>query len=375
MSDWGVDGHNDWPHLIRGYYDNNLDARFVSQNDLAGHVDIKRLKEGKMGGVFWSAYVDCPEEGDFSDANHLEPLRDTLQQIDLIHRLINIYKDDLELVDTAADVMRIFRDGRCASLIGVEGLHQIGNSASVLRMYHRLGVRYITLAHNKNNLYADSATAVAPAHDGLSSKGKEMVLEMNRIGMMIDLSHCSEAVVSDVLQQSKAPVIFTHSSCHTLIATPRNVSDAALDNLRANNGVIMISLIPALTASDPNTASLNDVVDHIVYVGDRIGYSHIGIGSDFDGMVKAVRGVEDISKMPSIIARMLERGISETNVKLVMGLNIIRVLQDVEDAARILEAQIPVLEDAVKHLWNADFRKFVESEYPDAQKHGVKVGE
>lgn len=196
-----IDGHNDFPHLIRAFYDSKLDDRFERNKHLAGHVDLQRLLRGRSGGIFWSTYVDCPTEDDFSDSTHFEPLRDTLQQIDLVHRLVELYEDKLAVAYQADDIMRIFSQGKVASLIGVEGLHQIGNSTSVLRMYHKLGVRYVTLAHNKNNRYADSAvstsisdqqgfadtpkTAREPAHGGLSREGRAIVKEMNRIGMFV----------------------------------------------------------------------------------------------------------------------------------------------------------------------------------------------
>ncbi|KAJ6101990.1 hypothetical protein N7486_004417 [Penicillium sp. IBT 16267x] len=263
-----IDGHNDWPHLIRGFYDNRLDERFGTENDLVGHVDLKRLKIGKSGGAFWSVYVDCPESDDFtSDAEHFEVLRDTLQQIDLVHRLVDLYSESMGLVDKAVDVMRLFKEGKFAALIGVEGLHQIANSSSVLRLYHRLGVRYATLAHNKNNLYADSATASSPAHQGLSDQGKKVVREMNRIGMTIDLSHTSEAVMHQVLDISEAPVIFSHSSVAAIVPHSRNVPDTILKKLRLNNGVIMITFIPSLAHTDASNSTMDHVIDHIMHVG------------------------------------------------------------------------------------------------------------
>nr|ABV48715.1 dipeptidase [Trichoderma virens] len=198
-----IDGHNDWPHLIRGFYDNRLDERFDLDKNLVGHVDMNRLLQGKSGGAFWSVYVDCPESDDFNDnAAHFEIIRDTMQQIDLVHRLVRLYKKHMGLVRRASDIMALHREGRFASLIGVEGLHQIGNSPSILRLYHKLGVRF----------RLTSQTATIPAHDGLSVYGRNMVREMNRIGMIIDLSHTSEAVMRQTLDQSAAPVIFSHSS-------------------------------------------------------------------------------------------------------------------------------------------------------------------
>ncbi|KAJ5665122.1 uncharacterized protein N7477_007570 [Penicillium maclennaniae] len=323
-----IDGHNDWPHLIRGFYDNQLDNRFKPEKDLVGHVDLKRLREGKSGGAFWSVYVDCPESDDFSDdAAHFETLRDTLQQIDLVHRLVDSYSDYMGLVEHASDIMRLFKEGKFASLIGVEGLHQIANSSSILRLYHKLGVRYVTLAHNKNNLYADSATSTSPAHDGLSAEGTLMVREMNRVGMIIDLSHTSEAVMHQVLDISEAPVIFSHSSTASIVPHPRNVPDAVLKKLRVNKGVIMITFIPSLTHFDATRANTDHVIDHIMHVGELIGYDSIGLGSDYDGMFSAVKGVDDVAQYPHLVARMLERGIARPDVEKIVGLNLLRVLK------------------------------------------------
>ncbi|KAJ5409558.1 Peptidase M19 renal dipeptidase [Penicillium crustosum] len=341
------DGHNDWPHLIRGFYDNRLDGRFQCENNLAGHVDIKRLKNGRSGGAFWSVYIDCPESDDFTDdAIHFEALRDTIQQIDIVHRLLELYSDDMGLVENSSDIMRLFKADKFASLIGVEGLHQIANSASVLRMYYKLGVRYVTLAHNKNNIYADSAVS----------------------SPIIDLSHTSEAVIHQVLESSKAPVMFSHSAIASIVPHVRNVSDAALKKLQANNGVIMITFIPSLIHTKPNEASIDHIIDHIIYAGGLIGYNHIGLGSDYDGMFSAVRGVDDVSLYPDLVAKMLERGISRPDVERVIGLNIIRVLGEVEARAAKLKIQSAVMEDEVKQLWNDNFRATVESVYPHAEK-------
>ncbi|KGO61823.1 Peptidase M19, renal dipeptidase [Penicillium expansum] len=364
-----VDGHNDWPHLIRGFYDSTLDGRFQRGSNLVGHVDLKRLKEGKSGGAFWSVYIDCPNSDDFTDdAIHFEALRDTIQQIDLVHRIVDLYSDDMGLVEDSSDIMRLFKAGRFASLIGVEGLHQIANSASVLRMYYKLGVRYVTLAHNKNNTYADSATSSSPAHGGLSAQGIQMVREMNRIGMIIDLSHTSEAAMHQVLGISKAPVMFSHSAIASIVPHVRNVSNAVLKKLKVNNGVIMITFIPSLIHAEASEANIDHIVDNIIYAGDLIGYNHVGLGSDYDGMFSAVKGVDDVSFYPDLVAKMLERDIPRSDVEKVIGLNIIRVLGEVEAQAAKMKSQSAVMEDGVKQLWNNNFRATVESVYPDAEK-------
>ncbi|KAH0593814.1 hypothetical protein MHUMG1_08566 [Metarhizium humberi] len=357
IADLPADGHNDWMHMIRAYYDFQVDERFESQRDLAGHVDLKRLVEGRAGAVFWSVYVECPkEEDDFSDALHLYSLRDTVQQIDLLYRIVDLYPDKLEIVHKSQDIMRIFKSGKCASLVGAEGLHQIGNSSSALRIFHRLGVRYVTLAHGKNNLYVDSATSKAPVHHGLSSHGRDMVREMNRIGI-----HKHNDMPFSLTQVS------FRTSSYALVPHARNVPDHVLDLLKENGGIIMISFIPWLTNKEPEKSTVDDVVDHIVYVGDRIGYHHLGLGSDFDGMPTHVQGLEDVSKYPNVVARMLERGISPEDVEKVIGLNLIRVLRDVEEFAASHRRSISVLEDRVPQLWDDGIRTHVKRLYPNAE--------
>ncbi|KAL4949380.1 renal dipeptidase family [Aspergillus filifer] len=364
-----IDGHNDWPHLIRGFYDNQLDGRFDHENSLVGHVDLKRLKAGRSGGAFWSVYVDCPHADNFrDDAAHFEALRDTMQQIDLVHRLVDRYADSMGIVDSSSDIIPLFQSGKFVGLIGVEGLHQIANSPSILRLYHRLGVRYITLAHNKNNLYADSATSAFPAHEGLSKEGIAIVKEMNRVGLIIDLSHTSEAVMRQVLDLSEAPVIFSHSAVASIVPHLRNVSDEILLKLKTNNGVIMITFIPSLIHADPSEANIDHIIDHIQHVGRLIGYGHIGLGSDYDGMFSAVKGVDDVAQYPVLIARMLERGIARSDVEKIIGYNVIRVLRDVETQARVCKARYPVLEEGVRQLWNDEFRATVKQAYPSAGK-------
>ncbi|KAG6035464.1 hypothetical protein E4U40_002424 [Claviceps sp. LM458 group G5] len=378
-----IDGHNDWMHMIRAYYDFQVDDRFQPTKDLAGHVDLKRLLQGRAGAVFWSVYVEwyivkehSPEgENDFSDAVHHASMRDTFQQIDLLQRIMEMYSDRMEMAHKAGDVMRIFKSGKCASLMGAEGLHQLGNSSSVLRIFHRLGVRYVTLAHAKNNLYVDSATSEAPIHHGLSPQGRDMVREMNRIGMIVDLSHVSEKAMVDALDVSLAPVIFSHSSAYALVPHVRNVPDYVLDRLKQNRGIIMISFIPWLTNKEPEKATVDNVVDHILHVGNRIGFDHLGLGSDFDGMPSHVQGLEDVSKYPNVVAAMLQRGISTENVEKIMGMNVIRVLREVEDVAASQKGLLPVLEDAVPQLWDDGIRAYVKKLYPHAEHDRTRASE
>ncbi|KAL6862020.1 membrane dipeptidase domain-containing protein [Trichoderma novae-zelandiae] len=352
-----IDGHNDFPYMIRGWHSGkvgDVDARHMA----VAHTDLDRLRMGHVGGVFWSAYVPCPKENsanDFSTNVHYESLRETLQQIDIIHTLVERYPDALQIARSSKEVWEAFRSGRVASLIGVEGLHQIANSASVLRNLHRLGVRYVTLTHDSNNLYADSTNAAAPHHGGLSEQGVEMIREMNRIGMIIDLSHTSVQVQRQALSISKAPVIFSHSSCSAVTQHPRNSPDDVLDLLKANGGVFMISFLRKLTDADEPT--LARVADHIQHVGDRIGYQHVGIGSDFDGTMQTPVGLEDVSKFPFLIAELLRRGVPDEYVKDIAGRNVLRVLDDVQRVSADLMAKgTKMLHDWIEPIWDEEVR-------------------
>ncbi|KAK7178674.1 membrane dipeptidase [Paraphaeosphaeria sporulosa] len=341
--------------MIRGWHLGRINDPDVDVEDMPiAHTDITRLRKGCVGGVFWSAYVPCAEN-DFSMAAHYDSLHATLQQIDLIHCITEKYSHAIGLAQTSQDVWDIFKSGRVAGLIGVEGLHQIANSASVLRNFRRLGVRYITLTHDSNNLYADATNSREPAHQGLSEKGVAIVQEMNRVGMIIDLSHTSGATQKQVLAISKAPVIFSHSSCSALTKHPRNSPDEVLDALKENGGVFMVTFLRKLTdATDP---TLLKVADHIQHVGDRIGYEHVGIGSDFDGTMQTASGLDDVSKFPYLIAELLRRGIEEKFVRGLAGLNLMRVLDKV-DAVSLnkLKEKADILLDRIEPVWDEKIR-------------------
>ncbi|KAL6235267.1 hypothetical protein BDW75DRAFT_230450 [Aspergillus navahoensis] len=353
-----IDGHNDFPFVIRGLYQNELDDQNL--NDLPiGQTDITRLRQGMVAGQFWSAYVPSPKQPDIdSDACHLECLRQTLQQIDVIHRMVNQYPLAFGLAESAADVWNVFRSGRIASLIGIEGLHQIAHSPSVLRMMHRLGVRYATLCHTRNNRYCDSAVLILSkhkpqlstngpidgythppwaerrrkAHDSRDEPPRNYLISVR--DRMIDLSHTSEATQRDVVAISKAPVIFSHSACSTLIPHPRNVTDEILMQVKSNGGLIMIcSLRELVDPSGGGNATRSQVVAHILYAAEKIGYDHVGIGSDFDGMLEGPEGLDDVSRFPDLVAGLLQRGVSEERVEKIVGLNLLRVMKEVEDAA------------------------------------------
>lgn len=255
------------------------------------------------------AYSSPKQADDHSDGVYHEIIHDTLQQIDLVYRLIKDYPTYLQHANTAADVLETFQSGqRIASLLGIEGLHQIGNSASILRMYYNLGVRYVSMTHTCHNGYADSEEPTEPRHHGLSDAGRDIVVEMNRLGMMIDLSHTSFEAQRDVLQATRAPVIFSHSNAYDRFNHSRNVPYNVLLALKKNDGVVMVTFYPAFLESDPAVASLDSVADHMEYIGKTIGYRHVGIGSDFDGMSAGPRGLEDVSKYPALVDELLRRG-------------------------------------------------------------------
>ncbi|OAQ67507.1 membrane dipeptidase GliJ [Purpureocillium lilacinum] len=333
-------GHNDFAYMVRGWYRNNLSQPDFDIHAMPiGQTDISRLRKGKLGGQFWSAFVPCPKDDESKGAILLS----TLQQIDLLHGIFEQYSQIFTFATHSSEIIPAFRTGRLVSLLGIEGLHQIGGSPSVLRMLYRLGVRYATLCHNKGNEFADSATAEG-AHGGLSKLGRKVVQEMNRIGMIVDLAHTSHEAQLDALKYGEAPVIFSHSSCYELCPNPRNVRNEVLQKLKANRGLIMICFIPSLVtppeagqagvSGDRKSPSVASVVDHITYVGDTIGYAHVGIGSDFDGMLEGPPDLDDTSCFPSIVEELLRRGVDEDDVKLVMGLNVIRVMEEVESVSR-----------------------------------------
>ncbi|PKX95389.1 dipeptidase gliJ [Aspergillus novofumigatus IBT 16806] len=350
-----IDGHNDFPYMIRGWFRNDINGQNTHLYDMPiGQTDLQRLQKGLLGGQFWSAYVPCSKNPD-PEVGSLEALRQTLQQIDVIHRLIERHPTILQFADSAASIWSSFRAGRVASLIGIEGLHQTADSVSALRMLYRLGVRYVTLTHNCHNSFADAATVSPEIHGGLSSKGERLIRELNRMGMMIDLSHTSHKAQTQALRLSRAPVIYSHSSI--LCTHPRNVTDENLHLLQRNGGVIMICFLRELLASDAHQAALSHVIDHIIYTGSRIGYEHVGIGSDFDGMLRGPDGLHDVSCYPALVAGLLERGVSEEDVKRVMGLNVIRVMEDVERVAAELQgAGEECLCDELDEVWNEDIK-------------------
>jgi membrane dipeptidase len=370
-----IDGHNDvpWQYRKRETNFSGLDlARDTSELKPTMHTDIPRLRAGGVGGQFWSVYVPTKLSGP-------EAVQATIDQIDVVHRMCARYPETFELALTAADVERIHRKGRIASLIGMEGGHSINNSLGTLRMMYRLGARYLTLTHVKNTDWADAAGDEAK-HNGLTPFGEEVVREMNRLGMLVDLSHVTDDTMRAALRVSKAPVIFSHSSARALCDHVRNVPDDVLRLTATNGGVVMVCFLPSYvtevdrkdgsrakaerdrlaelygdnmqkvtegmaewrkTNPDPNAATLSDVADHIDHIRKIVGVDHIGIGSDFDGFNGAVRGLEDVSKYPDLLAELLRRGYSKDDIKKIAGVNVLRVLRGAERIAKELQGTIP----------------------------------
>jgi membrane dipeptidase len=365
-----TDGHNDYPWALRG-----LDpGRDLAKADITAsvpslHTDIPRLRQGGVGAQFWSVYVPGTMQGD-------EAIRATLEQIDIVHRMIRRWPETFAAARTAAEVERVFKSGRIASLMGMEGGHSIDSSLATLRMMHALGVGYMTLTHNQNVPWADAA-ADKPVLGGLSAFGEDVVREMNWLGMLVDLSHVSPETMEDAIRVSEAPVIFSHSSAKALCNVPRNVPDAVLQMLPKNGGVVMITFVPGFIsqavadhgtkqteaqqmfrAQFPNNeayvgtamerwradnpeprATLSQVADHIDHVRKVAGIDHIGVGGDFDGITTVIEGLEDVSKYPALTAELLRRGYTEQDVKKILGQNILRVMRTAEQVSARLRKQ------------------------------------
>lgn len=365
-----VDGHNDLPWQIRGRAAGIPDSLDIAESQPEIMTDLARLNAGGVGAQFWSAYVPVEylEQGGSA--------RFVLQQIDLIHRLADRY-DELEFAWTADDVVRIHGEGRIASMIGIEGGHAIENSLDLLRNYHRLGARYMTLTHSSNTAWADASTDEAE-FGGLTPWGEDVVREMNRLGILVDISHVSDSTMVDVLRLSEAPVIFSHSSARALADVPRDVPDAVLEMLPDNGAVVMITFVPpfisqevvdhqsaAVAARDSirqaagadtaamraaimawreanpvPRATLAQVADHVEHVARVAGVDHVGIGGDFDGISAVVEGLEDVSTYPALLVELMRRGWSDADLRKLVGENALRAMRGAEATAARLQAQM-----------------------------------
>ncbi|KAI8998616.1 membrane dipeptidase-domain-containing protein [Trametes punicea] len=338
-----IDGHIDLPILVRYRFANNVSAVDLTKPFL-GQVDIPRLREGKVGGFFWSVYVDCPgsEEGeDFLNATWR--VRDTLEQIDVAKLLIQKYPDTFRPALTSKDIKTAISRGQIASLLGVEGGHQLGNSIQVLRQYYELGVRYVTLTHICHNAFADSCglqPGIKPRWGGLSELGYALIDEMNRIGMLVDLSHTSDDTAKQALKYSKAPVIWSHSSARGVHDVPRNVPDDILELIglgpNKTDAVVMVNFAPYFVAEE-GKADVEAVADHVEHIGKVAGKKHVGIGSDFDGIGDAPVGLEDVSKYPELIAELYKRGWNAFDLAGLTGGNLLRVMEGAERVSSELQ--------------------------------------
>ncbi|MFF1280886.1 dipeptidase [Streptomyces sp. NPDC058299] len=362
-----VDGHNDLPWALRQTAGYDLDKLDIAAHQGAHlHTDLPRLREGGVGAQYWSVYVPAEQP---------EPVAATLEQIDCVRQLLARYPADLAPALTAADMCRARRDGRIASLMGAEGGHSIANSLGTLRGLHALGVRYMTLTHNSNVDWADSATD-EPRAGGLTAFGREVVREMNRLGMLVDLSHVAATTMRDALETACAPVIFSHSSARAVCDHPRNIPDDVLERLPANGGVAMVTFVPKFVlqaavdwtaAADENlrahglhhldtgpeamrlhrafeersprpVATVSTVADHLDHMREVAGVDHLGIGGDYDGTAFTPEGLSDVSGYPNLLAELLDRGWSKADLAKLTWQNSVRVLGAAEDVARHLQA-------------------------------------
>jgi membrane dipeptidase len=382
-----VDGHNDLPIALRESVGLRISGVDLRDHVEGLHTDIPRLRRGRVGGQFWSVWVPA-------ELSEERALPMALEQLDLVHRLVAAYPETLELATTAGEAERAFAAGHIASLIGLEGGAMIAASLPVLRRFHASGVRYMTLTHWRTTRWADAATD-APRHGGLTRFGIEVVREMNRLGMLVDLSHVAPSTMADALDVAEAPVMFSHSGARTVSDHPRNVPDDILRRIPANGGLVMAvflshfvndavgaHLAPGMALEDayllehPDApadvlrerrrswltehpgplASLGDVADHIDHLCAVAGVEHVGIGSDFDGGEDLPVGLEDVSCFPALIAELLRRGYRDDEVRAVAGGNILRVLRDAEAAAARLQATRPPSELTIEELDGADPR-------------------
>jgi membrane dipeptidase len=365
-----VDGHNDLLWELREQFGYDLDRAHLGRGLSTTHTDLPRLQAGGVGAQFWSVWVP-------SDWSPVAAVTGTLEQIDAAHAMTSRHVDRLGAATTADEVEEVFASGRVASLIGMEGGHSIGNSLGTLRMMYALGARYMTLTHNDNTPWADSATDV-PGCGGLTRFGVEVVREMNRLGMLVDLSHVAPSTMDAALDATEAPVVFSHSSARALCDHPRDVPDPVLQQMPGNGGVVMVTFVPyfiteaargwyqrcqaeeariglddgiatasvraaavaAWRAENPMpVVTVADVADHVDHVRDVAGIDHVGIGGDFDGVHDLPAGLDDVSCYPALLAELADRGWGDADLVALAGGNVLRVLRDAEAVSRDLRAR------------------------------------
>ena len=327
-----IDGHNDLPGQIRDIQTPEGDVGLYDlRQTTSGDTDIPRLRQGLVGAQFWSVHVNVEDPA---------PARQQLEQIDIAHRIFETYPDELEFAGSASDIQRVFGAGKIASLLGIEGGHVIENSLGALRAFYRAGVRYMGLTHFSNTDWADSSTDEV-VNDGLSPFGEEVVREMNRMGMLVDLAHTSPATMSDALNLAEAPVIFSHAGAQALADHPRNVPDSILRRLTENGGVVMQVFYPPYISIDDSVANISDVANHIEHIRTVAGINHVGIGSDFDGIPTYVEGLEDVSTFPALFMELAGRGWTDQELSKLAGENLLRVMRETEAVAMRLQRERP----------------------------------
>ncbi|KAH9909727.1 membrane dipeptidase-domain-containing protein [Xylariomycetidae sp. FL2044] len=357
-----IDGHNDFPWLLRVELHNRIyDGRYDPNQRLLGHTDVARMRQGMMGGQFWSVHVKCDKaQKHFEGPSWI--VRDTLEQIDVAKRFITESPEVFTYCTTPACARAAFARGRIASMLGIEGGHQRGGSIAAIRQAHDLGVRYITTTHNCDNAWATSASTVAHGGPdrGLSpSLGPAYVREMNRLGMMIDLSHVSHQTMRDVLSLTRSPVIFSHSGAYSVTPHLRNVPDDVLRGVRRNGGIVMAVFVNRfLNVKDPGAVTIHDVVDHVMHLAEVAGWNHVGIGSDFSGTPFTPTGLEDVSKYPDLIELVLARGVTDEQIRGLVGDNILRVWGNIQQRGAEIraEGEKPVEEEWEGRQWHKGYR-------------------
>ncbi|XP_059163138.1 dipeptidase 1-like [Physella acuta] len=345
-----IDGHNDLADKFRNLTDNKVWGKNLKTGWEDVQTDIPRLRKGMVGAQFWAIYVSCKSQ--YKDAVTL-----SLDQTDVIKKFVSMYPDDFEFVTASEGIMDAFNKGKIGSMMGLEGGHSIDSSLGNLRMFYELGVRYMTLTHTCNTPWAGNSHMDDPENkpegsDGLTEFGKIVVKEMNRLGMMVDLSHVSHKTMLDALSVTQAPVMFSHSSVYSLCNHSRNVRDDVLDKLKENNGIIMINFYPNFVSCSDNS-TIKDVVEHINYVKRRIGTKYIGIGGDFDGVDIVTQGLEDVSKYPDLFEALVKSNEtwSPEDIENLAGKNLIRVFKEVEKVKQDLINQPPSEDLIPEETW------------------------